>query len=181
MIVGFISRHTLVNICLKSLWNEIFDLLRRCLERWIVKMVLSLQHAAYNFWVGLSLEWRPSTHHDVQDNTHGPNITLDSVLAFQDFWGNVVCCSIWIAHDFILWQLLSQSKINQFYVVWFLILVEQEVLWLYITMANPVIMQIFQSWESLPHNKGCFTFRKMFWLLLNYEVEQFSSFAIFCR
>ena len=93
-----------------------------------------------------------SAKHDEHDNTHGPYIALCCVAALQNFRGNIIGCSIRLVHHLIRIYFLCQAKVNQFYMAVIVLFIQQEVLRLDITMANPIGVQVAQCVKRLLHD-----------------------------
>ena len=87
-----------------------------------------------------SSEGRLAAEHNVHDDSHGPHVALGGVAAFENLGGDVVRSAVRFVHNFVWHNALGQPKVYQFDVRGIVFFVQQEVLWLDVSVADPVLV-----------------------------------------
>jgi len=59
-------------------------------EGLVVEVEVALDHVADDFQLGIAGERNFARKHDVQNDTHGPDVDLLVVLLKENFWSDVV-------------------------------------------------------------------------------------------
>jgi hypothetical protein len=107
-----------------------------------------LQYSLKNFFIVITFEGRISTQHDIEDYTETPGITGIIIITFQNFRSYIVGGSYNGVHLLnslvrLRTKAFRQSKVYQFYLGVIGVVAEQEVLWLEVTVADVMFVDMF--------------------------------------
>jgi len=177
MFKRLLSRESDVGRPLQQLINQIFGLIAHLFPDLGLHAILAVEYVLNDVFVLLSTKWRLTAKHDEHNDSHTPNIALSSVASLQHFWCDVVRRTIGLVHNFVGHNSFGQAEVNQFDVAVVVLLVQQEVLWLDVSVADGVSVQVAKGVESLLHYRTSLSLSKV--LLLCNVVKQFATFAEF--
>ena len=110
-----------------------------------------MQYVVYYVLVLLATEWWLTAEHNKHDDTHGPYVTLRCITAFEHLRRYVVRRTVRLVHYFVWNHAFCQSKIYQFNMTIIVLLVQEEILWLYVPVANAVRVQVTKCIKCLFH------------------------------
>jgi len=85
-----------------------------------------------------SIKWWDTRERDICNDTAGPDIALRAVVLGKDFWGNVVRSSKLLIELLVLVEDEGGTEIDDLDLIEFLILLEQDIFWLQISVNNLV-------------------------------------------
>ena len=85
-----------------------------------------------------SIKWWDTRERDICNDTAGPDIALRAVVLGKDFWGNVVRSSKFLIELLVLVEDEGGTEIDDLDLIEFLILLEQDIFWLQISVNNLV-------------------------------------------
>ena len=165
------------NICgpLQKFVDEVLGVIGDLAPYLTFHAILSIEYTIYNIFILFTTKWWLTAKHDIHYNAHRPNITLCCIAPFKDLRCNIVWCSIWLVHYFIRINSLRKTKVNQFDMGVIIFLIQEEVLWFDISVANSIFMQVAQCIKCLFHYTRCLLFSQM--LLLGDMVEELATLA----
>lgn len=174
----FLRGETHIGGPLEQLTNQILGIVGDRVPHLTFETILSVQHVVDNIFVLFAAEWWFTTQHDKHDDSHGPNIALRRVASLENFRCNIVWRAIRLVHHLVGIDTLGQTKVNQFDVTVIVLLVEEKVFWLDVTMANMVSVQVAQGIKGLLHDGGSLLLAQV--LLFSNVIEQLAAFAQLC-
>ena len=74
----------------KALLYEVFALFTDGLECLMVEVELTLDNILNNLWLSTPWEWNFSRQHNIEHNTHAPDVDFHIVLLKENLWGDVI-------------------------------------------------------------------------------------------
>jgi len=92
-----------------------------------------------------AIKWWDTRECDISDNTAGPDIALRAVVLSKDFWGNVIWSTKFLIELLVLVEDKRGTEINDLDLIELLVLFEQDVFWLQITMNNLVRVAVVDA------------------------------------
>ena len=135
VVVRFLSRESLISLFVKKLVDQVFGLGRDCIPNGVAVVVAATEYVVDDFFVCFAAKRRLSRKHDEEDDSHRPVVALGRVASLQHLRGDIVRCSVWSIHDFVLAHLFGETEVDQLDVRVVVLIIEQEVLRLDISTA----------------------------------------------
>ena len=125
--------------------------------------------------IRLAIERRQSREEDVCDDSAGPNVTLLVVVLVENLRGDIVRSAKFLVKG-SLWVVNKRgSKVNDLDLVELLVLLEEDILRLEITMHDVGLVAVVDAREDLLHENCCVTFCKF--ASVEDLVEEFTTLA----
>jgi len=108
--------------------------------------------------MGLALEWPFAVYTFVKWNTQGPPVNLTEIATASEHFGRQVCEGARFAGEqFRRSEVRGHVKIGQMYMA---LHIEEDVVWLDVSMHDALAVYISQSTSQLRHPKSYCIFRK---------------------
>ena len=132
-----------------------------------------IQNVVDNVFVLFSSKWRLSAKHDEHNDSHRPYITLCRITSLENLWCNIVWRTIRLVHNLIRHNSFGQTEIYQLNMRVIIFLVQQKILWLNISMANTILVQVAEGIKCLFHDTWGLLLSKM--LFLSNMIKKFAT------
>mmetsp|Transcript_14663 Transcript_14663/g.26397 ORF Transcript_14663/g.26397 Transcript_14663/m.26397 type:complete len:395 (+) Transcript_14663:559-1743(+) len=101
-------------------------------------------------------ERKSAVQHGEHDDAHAPHVCRSVVTSFeQDLWSLVVERTTLPVVVFVWNDVLCHSEVDDLYDRVFRFVLEQEVVWLQVTMHESILVHVSNSSEELLENLGC--------------------------
>lgn len=145
MLQGLFSGRALSWFVGKQRPDEALAVLRDGLPDTVFERELTLTNLLHDILVRLAVERRHARKQNVGDHTSGPDIALMVVVLVEDLWSDIV----WRAEFFVeatVWVIDERgTEVDDLNLVEFLILLEQDILWLQVTMHDVCLMAVVDA------------------------------------
>ena len=90
MIEGLFCRKSLRDVLYDQTLQKVLGLFGMLRERLVLEVEFSLDDITNNFQLRVTREWDLTTKHDVEDDSHRPNVDLLVVVLQEDLGRNIV-------------------------------------------------------------------------------------------
>ena len=175
MLKGDFGRRTLFSGVREQARDKVLAILRNRLPDAVVEVVGALTHLLHDVLVGLTVERWHAREENVSNDATGPDIALLVVVLVEDFRCDIIRrakllveVAVWIVDE-------GRAEINDLDLVVLLVLLEQDILGLQITMHNVVLVTVVQSIQDLSEDPSSHFLTEV--LLFDDTVEQLASRA----
>ena len=172
---ALLSGRTLVRAVGKEGSDEALGVLRDGLPDAVLERELALTNLLHDILIGLTVEGRHSGEEDVDDDTAGPDITLLVIALVKNLGGDVVGSSKLLVEITVGVVNKGGTEIDDLNLIEFLVLLEENVLGLEITMNDVGLMAIVDARKDLLHENGAITLAEF--TSLKDFVEEFTTLA----
>ena len=85
-----VGRGPLTRVIQHHLTNKLFSFNGNILKLWNIQVIDSKSYLLHNLELILSLKWRDTCKHCVENDSHGPDIGLLIIFGLENLWSNVV-------------------------------------------------------------------------------------------
>ena len=160
MLKGDFGRRTLLSGVREQARDKVLAILRNRLPDAVVEVVGALTHLLHDVLVGLTIERWHAREENVSNDATGPDIALLVVVLVEDFRCDIIRraellveVAVWIVDE-------GRAEINDLDLVVLLVLLEQDILGLQITMHNVPLVAVVDAGEDLFHEHGTVTLAK---------------------
>ena len=161
----------------EELGDEVLAVVGDVVPDLIVKAETTGADLLHDLLVRLPVEGWHTGKEDVGDDSAGPDIALGVVVLVQNLWGDVVGCTEFLVEVFVGVVDEGGTEIDDLDGIEFLVLLEQNVLGLEISVHNVVLMAVIDAREDLLHKHSAVSLGEL--ASLQDLVEELSSFADF--
>ena len=127
-------------ILLEKLGNEVFGLFRYSSPVFEWKVDVCVSYLPEDDLLSLIVKWRVPTQEQVGDDTHTPYVTVEGVLSIEHLWSHVVRRTNSSLEVTVKVLELGKTEVNQLDLSVLVLVLEQEVLRLYISMHDAEIV-----------------------------------------
>lgn len=115
-----------------------------------------------NVLIRITLERRVGRQQNVGHDSDRPNIALAGVVLLQNLWGDVIRGTDLFCHSgYLFAKFPSMAKINQLNDVVSFDILEQDVLWLDVSVTDAQIVQVVEAAKDLSQEHGGVSLREL--------------------
>ena len=92
--------------------NKIFCFFTNIGPFWFIKREFAEQHCLNNFLICLAVKWRVAAQQDVENHSTAPQVALMVIRFLEDFWCDIVWCSILLMHLFAWYERSCRAEVD---------------------------------------------------------------------
>mmetsp|Transcript_106141 Transcript_106141/g.165699 ORF Transcript_106141/g.165699 Transcript_106141/m.165699 type:complete len:221 (+) Transcript_106141:641-1303(+) len=157
--------------------NQVLRVLRNVLPIRCIETEVAEAHFGKHIGIGFAIERRIPTKHNVHDDSETPQVGALVVLACQHLWSHIIRRASFCCENLILCKFAGKPKVNHFQcrLLDRILVGEQEIFWLQVTVANVVLMHVKDCPEHMLHDGSCLRLSEM--TSIDNAVEQLSACA----
>lgn len=151
---GLLGGWSLVLVQREKLGDEIFGLVGNSSPNRVSEGELTLLNLLHDLLVTGTVEWWDTGQGNVSNDTARPDVAFGSVVLGQNLWCNVVRCTKFFIEFFLVVKHERGSKIDDLNLVKLLVLLEQNVLRLQVSVDDVITVAVVDARKNLLHKKG---------------------------
>lgn len=126
------------------------------------KAITAHRNFLENVLIRITLERRIGRQQNVGNYSDRPNIALARVVLLQNLWGDVIRGTDLFCHrGYLFGKLLSMAKVNQLNDIVSFGILEQDVLWLDVSVTDAQIVQVVEAAKDLSQEHGGIFLREL--------------------
>ena len=154
---GLLSGWAGLRIVGEKILDEQLGVVRDGLPTAVIEVEGALTHLLHDVLVALAVEGRHAGEEDVSDDTGGPDIAFVVIVLIKNLWGDVVRSSELLVQVSLGIVYERGAEINDLDLVELLVLLEEDVLGLQVTMDDVGLVAVVDAREHLLHEDGSVT------------------------
>jgi hypothetical protein len=139
---GGVSKLTVLD---QAVVDQVFALLGDVFKGRVVEVEGALDDVVDDLRLGAAWEWHLAAQHNVQYDTHRPDVNLLGVFLQENLWRDVVRRATHGRHGLLLREIFAETEINHLDASEVVGLVEHEVLRLDVSMRNVFAVKVVQG------------------------------------
>jgi hypothetical protein len=172
MTPDILNSESSLGVRIQNLGNEVFTLGRQKLRH----LVVCAHYLLVEVGSLRILKGQVASHHCVENNPRGPNICLETIVAFScyHFWRSIAGRATCRFERLTFFIEIGKTEINNPEGI---VVVQQKILWFQVSVANPALVKVLDAGDELSVQLCGLLLSKSG--VSNDEVEQLASVCIF--